>query len=62
MLFQGVQVGSVTSITLQADFVNMKTQIPILIEIDRSDGRCEPEKEITIKLRPKLIEMALGPS
>jgi paraquat-inducible protein B len=27
VLFQGVQVGSVTSITLQADFVNMKTQI-----------------------------------
>jgi paraquat-inducible protein B len=34
VLFQGVQVGSVTSITLQADFVTMKTQIPIFIEIE----------------------------
>ena len=34
VLFQGVQVGSVTSITLQADFVTMKTQIPVFIEIE----------------------------
>ena len=34
VLFQGVPVGSVTSITLQADLVTMKTQIPILIEIE----------------------------
>ena len=34
VLFQGVQVGSVTSITLQADLVTMKTQIPVLIEIE----------------------------
>ena len=34
VLFQGVPVGSVTSITLQADLVTMKTQIPVLIEIE----------------------------
>ena len=36
VLFQGVPVGSVTSITLEADLVNMKSQIPIFIEIDPS--------------------------
>ncbi len=34
VLFQGVQVGSVTSITLQADLEKMKTQIPVFIEIE----------------------------
>jgi paraquat-inducible protein B len=37
VLFQGVQIGSVTSIVLQVDPVKMKTHIPVIIEY-------EPEK------------------
>jgi paraquat-inducible protein B len=37
VLFQGVPIGSVTSIVLQVDPVNMQTQIPVVIEY-------EPEK------------------
>ena len=37
VLFQGVQIGSVTSIILQVDPVKMKTHIPVIIEY-------EPEK------------------
>jgi paraquat-inducible protein B len=37
VLFQGVQIGSVTSITLQVDPAKMQTQIPVIIEY-------EPEK------------------
>lgn len=33
VLFQGVQVGSVTSIVIQADLAKMQTQIPVIIEI-----------------------------
>ena len=49
VLFQGVQVGSVTSITLQADLVKMKTQIPVLIEI-------EPDRWKVRSRRKKLPE------
>ena len=61
VLFQGVQVGSVTSITLQADLVKMKTQIPVIIESSRSNGRCAEARkaEITEKVAAKLIEMGL---
>ncbi len=34
VLFQGVPVGSVTNIILEADLVKMKTQIPVIIEIE----------------------------
>lgn len=37
VLFQGVQVGSVTSIIIRADFEKLEAQIPVIIEI-------EPEK------------------
>ncbi len=37
VLFQGVQIGSVTIITLQVDPVKMQTHIPVIIEY-------EPEK------------------
>jgi paraquat-inducible protein B len=37
VLFQGVQIGSVTSIVLQVDPVKMQTHIPVIIEY-------EPEK------------------
>ena len=57
-LSQGVQVGAVTSTTPQADFVTMKTRIPVFIEIDLHDGKARAEKEITGKLR-RVIEMGL---
>jgi len=59
VLFQGVQVGSVTSITLQADFVNMKTQIPILIEIDPDRWKVRAGERNYRKVAAKLIEMGL---
>jgi paraquat-inducible protein B len=34
VLFQGVQIGSVTSITLQVDPTKMQTQIPVIIEYE----------------------------
>jgi paraquat-inducible protein B len=59
VLFQGVQVGSVTSITLQADFVKMKTQIPILIEIDPERWKVRTGDRDYHKVAAKLIEMGL---
>ena len=59
VLFQGVQVGSVTSITLQADFVNMKTEIPILIEIDPDRWKVRAGERNYRKVAEKLIEMGL---
>jgi paraquat-inducible protein B len=59
VLFQGVQVGSVTGITLQADFVNMKTQIPILIEIDPDRWKVRAGERNYRKVAEKLIEMGL---
>jgi len=34
VLFQGVRVGSVTSITIMADFKKLKANIPVIIEIE----------------------------
>ena len=59
VLFQGVPVGSVTSITLQADFVTMKTQIPILIEIDPDRWKVRAGERNYRKVAEKLIEMGL---
>jgi paraquat-inducible protein B len=59
VLFQGVQVGSVASITLQADLVKMKTQIPILIEIDPDRWRVRTGERNYRKIAEKLIEMGL---
>jgi paraquat-inducible protein B len=59
VLFQGVQVGSVTSITLQADFVTMKTQIPILIEVDPERWKVRTGERDYHKVAAKLIEMGL---
>jgi paraquat-inducible protein B len=63
VLFQGVQIGSVTSIVLQVDPVNMQTHIPVIIEyepekfqvaaVDREMPR-DPRKNI-----PRLIEKGL---
>jgi paraquat-inducible protein B len=59
VLFQGVQVGSVTSITLQADFVTMKTQIPILIEVDPERWKLRSGERDYHKVAAKLIEVGL---
>ena len=59
VLFQGVQVGSVTSITLQADFVTMKTQIPVFIEIEPDRWKVRTGERDYRKVAAKLIEMGL---
>ena len=63
VLFQGVPVGSVTSITLQADLVTMKTQIPILIEIEPDKWKVRSgERDYPEKLRRSSSKRACGPS
>lgn len=59
VLFQGVQVGSVTSITLQADLAKMKTQIPVLIEIYPDRWKVRTGERNYRKVASKLIEMGL---
>jgi phospholipid/cholesterol/gamma-HCH transport system substrate-binding protein len=53
VLFQGVQVGSVVSIILEADLANMQTNIPVVIEIDMDrwhvhGGERNPRKNLQI--------------
>ncbi len=62
VLFQGVPVGSVTSIVIHADFVKLKAQIPVIIEIEPDQFQVrEDEKTLRHprKVTPKLIEMGL---
>jgi len=59
VLFQGVPVGSVTSITLEADLVHMKTQIPVFIEIDPDRWKIRAGKRDYRKVAERLIEMGL---
>lgn len=59
VLFQGVQVGSVTSITLQADLATMKTQIPVLIEINPDRWKVRGGKRDYREVATKLIEKGL---
>jgi paraquat-inducible protein B len=59
VLFQGVQVGSVTGITLQADLVTMKTQIPVFIEIEPDRWKVQTGERKYRKVATKLIEMGL---
>ena len=62
VLFQGVQVGSVTSIVIQADLVKLTSQIPVIIEIepDKFTVRDEDEKLRDFRKNlPKLIEKGL---
>ena len=59
VLFQGVQVGSVTSIILQADFVKMKTQIPVFIEIEPDRWKVQAGERDYRKVAEKLIDMGL---
>lgn len=62
VLFQGVQVGSVTSIVIQTNLRKLTSQIPVIIEIEPDKFTVQAEDE---KLRdprkniPKLIEKGL---
>ena len=59
VLFQGVPVGSVTNIILQADLVKMKTQIPVIIEIEPERWKVRTGERNYRKVAAKLIEMGL---
>ncbi len=59
VLFQGVQVGSVTAITLTADLVKMQTQIPVLIEIEPDRFKVIAGERNYHKVANRLIEMGL---
>ncbi len=59
VLFQGVPVGSVTNIILEADLVKMKTQIPVIIEIEPDRWKVRAGKGDYRKVATKLIEMGL---
>ena len=59
VLFQGVPVGSVTNIILQADLANMKTQIPVIIEIEPDRWKVRTGERNYHKVAAKLIEMGL---
>ena len=59
VLFQGVPVGSVTGITLQADLVTMKTQIPVLIEIEPARWKVRTGERRPREVAAKLIEKGL---
>ena len=64
VLFQGVQVGSVASIEIQTDFANLKTQIPVIIEIEPEKwhagaGAENMSREQRERVATKLIEKGL---
>ncbi|HZK14193.1 MAG TPA: MlaD family protein, partial [Desulfobaccales bacterium] len=63
VLFQGVQIGTVTSITLQIDPAKMQTQIPVFIEYDSAKFQLGEEGQKTHrdprKNIPRLIEKGL---
>ena len=59
VLFQGVPVGSVTNIILQADLVTMKTQIPVLIEIEPDRWQVKTGERRPREVAAKLIEKGL---
>ena len=62
VLFQGVQIGSVTSIVLQVDPGKMQTQIPVIIEYEPEKFQVAASREMLRDPRkniPKLIEKGL---
>ncbi|HLD47870.1 MAG TPA: MlaD family protein [Desulfobaccales bacterium] len=63
VLFQGVQIGSVVSMVLQVDPINMKTQIPVIIEYAPEKFQLGEEGQKTPrdprKSIPRLIEKGL---
>ncbi|MHB8067703.1 MAG: MlaD family protein [Desulfobaccales bacterium] len=60
VLFQGVQIGSVTSISIQADLTdNMKIQIPVIIDLEPDRWKVTAGERDRWKMAPKLIEKGL---
>ena len=59
VLFQGVQVGSVTSIVIQADLVTLQAQIPVIIEIEPDRWKVRAGERNPRKIATKLIEKGL---
>lgn len=59
VLFQGVPVGSVTNIILEADLAKMKTQIPVIIEVEPDRWKVRSGKRDYRGVAAKLIEMGL---
>jgi len=71
VLFQGVQIGSVTSIEIQTDFAKLQTQIPVIIEIEPGKWHggayveagitsIEQRKHVAAKLIEKGLRAQLG--
>ncbi len=59
VLFRGVQIGSVTSITIQADLATMQIKIPVIIEIEPDRWQVSGGERNPKEMAPKLIEMGL---
>jgi paraquat-inducible protein B len=59
VLFRGVQVGSVTNITIEANLATMHIQIPVIIEIEPHRWKVVGGERNPKKYVPKLIEMGL---
>ncbi len=59
VLFQGVPVGSVTDIVLQADLATMKVRIPVLVELYPDRWKVQAGERDYRKVAAKLIEMGL---
>ncbi len=59
VLFQGVQVGSVTSIVIQADLAKMETSIPVIIEIEMDRWKVRGGERNPRKNAQKLIDKGL---
>jgi paraquat-inducible protein B len=59
VLFQGVQIGSVTSISLEADLATMKTQIPVIVAIYPDRWQVRGGERNYRQVAAKLIEKGL---
>jgi paraquat-inducible protein B len=62
VLFRGIQIGSVTSSVIHVDFVQMETQIPVIIEIEPHRVEVRKDKATLTDPRiymPKFIEKGL---
>jgi phospholipid/cholesterol/gamma-HCH transport system substrate-binding protein len=59
VLFQGVQIGSVTSIVIQADLANMTTRIPVIIELMPDEWQVRGGERNVRKNFPLLIAKGL---
>lgn len=57
VLFQGVQVGSVTNIVIQADFKQLKAHIPVFIEIE--PGRFQVSESQEKHRDPRMVAQKL---